>query len=213
MSSAEGRRERRSSKGFQTLTGLLAGRRSASELLRVNSALCAPIRQLVKSGYAGSAKAESQLGLAQLASLDSVIYSRAATSLLQHHTYTNGLNHQDIPPRRRQSAVLRVDPVEGHLPALDAQRAGQQAHAGFYQASCKPRSPGPTSALADARAGCCGATSSVGRVRGQSADPYDLQLLPALDDIELAFRKDWEKGDKEAALVFTGERVKNKFFR
>lgn len=39
-----------------------------------------------------------------------------------------------------------------------------------------------------------------------------LQLLPALDDIELTFRKDYEKGDQEAALVFTGERVKNKFF-
>lgn len=43
--------------------------------------------------------------------------------------------------------------------------------------------------------------------------PLTLQLLPALDHIELTFRKDWENGDKEAALVFTGERVKNKFFR
>lgn len=38
------------------------------------------------------------------------------------------------------------------------------------------------------------------------------QLVPALDDIELNFRRDFENGDKEASLVFTGERVKNKFF-
>ncbi|SCV74710.1 BQ2448_7739 [Microbotryum intermedium] len=37
-------------------------------------------------------------------------------------------------------------------------------------------------------------------------------LLPALDDIELEFRTNFKKGDKSAALVLTGERVKNKFF-
>ncbi|KAL8277515.1 hypothetical protein RQP46_010070 [Phenoliferia psychrophenolica] len=37
-------------------------------------------------------------------------------------------------------------------------------------------------------------------------------LLPALDHIELTWRLDFAKGDKEAALVITGERDKSKFF-
>ncbi|KAM0749676.1 ClpP/crotonase [Meredithblackwellia eburnea MCA 4105] len=37
-------------------------------------------------------------------------------------------------------------------------------------------------------------------------------LLPALDYIELDWRTSYSKGDKEAALVITGEREKNKFF-
>lgn len=51
-------------------------------------------------------------------------------------------------------------------------------------------------------------------VTGGDADPgiVCLQLLPALDDIELTFRKNFVKGDTEASLVLTGERVKNKFF-
>ena len=42
--------------------------------------------------------------------------------------------------------------------------------------------------------------------------PLVRQLLPALDHIELAWRTDFANGDKEAALVITGEREKNKFF-
>lgn len=37
-------------------------------------------------------------------------------------------------------------------------------------------------------------------------------LLPALDEIEHDFWKDWHAGNKEAALVITGEREKHKFF-
>ncbi|KAL8280488.1 hypothetical protein RQP46_007136 [Phenoliferia psychrophenolica] len=37
-------------------------------------------------------------------------------------------------------------------------------------------------------------------------------LMPALDHIELTWRTDFANGDKEAALVITGERDKHKFF-
>ncbi|KAM0749675.1 ClpP/crotonase [Meredithblackwellia eburnea MCA 4105] len=37
-------------------------------------------------------------------------------------------------------------------------------------------------------------------------------LLPALDHIELDWRTSYSNGDKEAALIITGEREKNKFF-
>lgn len=39
-----------------------------------------------------------------------------------------------------------------------------------------------------------------------------VQLLPALDYVELDFRKAWNAGNKDAALVLTGETVKHKFF-
>lgn len=43
-------------------------------------------------------------------------------------------------------------------------------------------------------------------------DFIKLAMLPALDYIELNFRQAWDKGQKEAALVLTGETVNHKFF-
>ncbi|KAK4056378.1 hypothetical protein OIO90_002521 [Microbotryomycetes sp. JL221] len=43
-------------------------------------------------------------------------------------------------------------------------------------------------------------------------DFIKLAMLPALDHIELEFRQAWNKGQKEAALILTGETKQHKFF-